>query len=82
MSEEDNNPRQLEIDDLPIQPVDSQSPVPLYHQINLDLRRMIEEHIIPPGSILPPEIEICQAYGVGRQKVSQKIARIVVNNMI
>ena len=41
MPEEDIKPQQLEIGDLPIQPVDSQSPVPLYHQINLDLRRMI-----------------------------------------
>ena len=55
MPEEDIKPQQLEIGDLPIQPVDSQSPVPLYHQINLDLRRMIAERIIPPGSILPPE---------------------------
>ena len=82
MPEEDIKPQQLEIGDLPIQPVDSQSPVPLYHQINLDLRRMIAEHIIPPGSILPPEIEICQVYGVGRQTVRQAIARLVDDNLV
>ena len=43
MPDEDIKPQQLEIGDLPIQPVDSLSPVPLYHQINLDLRRMIAE---------------------------------------
>jgi GntR family transcriptional regulator len=82
MPEEAIKPQQLEIGDLPIQPVDSQSPVPLYHQINLDLRRMITEHIIPPGSILPPEIEICHAYGVGRQTVRQAIARLVDDNLV
>ena len=82
MPEEDIKPQQLEIGDLPIQPVDSQSPVPLYHQINLDLRRMIAERFIPPGSILPPEIEICQVYGVGRQTVRQAIARLVDDNLV
>ena len=82
MPKEETNPQQLEIDDLPIQRVDPQSPIPLYHQINRELRRMIEEHIIPPGSILPPEIEICQAYGVGRQTVRQAIARLVDDNLV
>lgn len=75
-------PLQLEIMDLPIQTVDQQSPVPLYYQISQDLRRMIEEQIIPPGSILPPEIEICQAYGVGRQTVRRGIARLVDDNLL
>lgn len=82
MSSEATLDRQLQIDDLPIQRVDPQSPVPLYHQINLDLRRMIDEHIIPPGSILPPEVEICQAYGVGRQTVRKAIARLVDANLV
>jgi GntR family transcriptional regulator len=42
----------------------------------------IAERIIPPGSILPPEIEICQAYGVGRQTVRQAIARLVDDNLV
>jgi GntR family transcriptional regulator len=82
MSTEESNHSQLQIGDLPIEPVDAQSPIPLYYQINLDLRRMIEEHIIPPGSILPPEIEICQAYGVGRQTIRQAIARLVDENLV
>jgi GntR family transcriptional regulator len=82
MVEEEKSPQQLRIEDLPIQVVDSQSPIPLYYQISLDLRRMLEEHLIPPGSILPPEIEICQAYGVGRQTVRQAIARLVDDNLV
>lgn len=73
---------QLSITDLPLTSVDPQSPVPLYHQISLDLHRMIEQQIIPPGSILPPETEINQAYGVGRQTVRKAIARLVDDNLV
>ncbi len=73
---------QLESADLPINPVDVQSPVPLYHQITLDLRRLIEEQIVPPGAVLPPEIEICQVYGVGRQTIRRAIARLVDENLV
>jgi GntR family transcriptional regulator len=82
MAKEDTAPQQLQIDDLPIKAIDSQNPTPLYYQISLDLRGMIEEHTIPPGSILPPEIEISQAYGVGRQTVRQAIARLVDDNLV
>lgn len=67
---------------LPYSSVDPGSPVPLYHQIYLDLRRMIQSGIIPPGGMLPPEMDICQAYNVGRQTVRQAIARLVDDDMI
>ena len=73
---------QLNISDLPIAAVDADSPIPLYHQITLDLRRMITDQIIPPGALLPPETEICQAYGVGRQTVRRAIARLVDENLV
>jgi GntR family transcriptional regulator len=82
MDSEKTKPIQLHISDLPIRAVDQQSPVPLYYQISLDLRQMIDEHIIPPGSILPPETEICQAYGVGRQTIRRAIARLVDDNLL
>ncbi len=81
MTNEDNI-IQLSITDLPLTSVDPHSPVPLYHQISLDLRRLIEQQIIPPGSILPPETEINQAYGVGRQTVRKAIARLVDDNLV
>jgi GntR family transcriptional regulator len=82
MFQEKKVPQQLQIDDLPIEKVDTQNPVPLYYQISIDLRRMIEDQTIPPGAILPPEMEICKAYGVGRQTVRQAIARLVDDNLV
>jgi GntR family transcriptional regulator len=72
----------LTINQLPISVVDSHSPVPLYHQIYLDLKQMIQQEIVPPGSTLPPELDICQAYGVGRQTVRMAIARLVDDNLV
>lgn len=67
---------------LPYTPVDPHSPVPLYHQIYLDLRQMIQQEIIPADGMLPPEVEICQAYHVGRQTIRQAISRLVDDNLL
>jgi len=67
---------------LPYSTVDTHSPIPLYHQIYLDLRRMIQAGIIAPGGMLPPELEISQAYNVGRQTVRQAIARLVDDDLL
>jgi GntR family transcriptional regulator len=67
---------------LPYSTVVSRSPVPLYHQIYLDLRQMIQSGIIPPGGMLPPEMEICQAYSVGRQTIRQAISRLVDDDLL
>jgi GntR family transcriptional regulator len=67
---------------LPYSNVDPHSPVPLYHQIYLDLRQMIQRGVISPGDMLPPEMDICQAYSVGRQTVRQAIARLVDEDLV
>lgn len=67
---------------LPYASVDPHSPVPLYYQIYLDLRGMIQRGLIPPGGLLPPEMDLCQAYAVGRQTVRQAIARLVDDDLV
>lgn len=62
--------------------VDPHSPIPLYYQVYLDLRQMIQRELIAPGDLLPPEMEICQAYGIGRQTVRQALARLVDENLV
>jgi GntR family transcriptional regulator len=67
---------------LPYSPVDPHSPVPLYHQIYLDLRQMIQRGVLSAGDTLPPELDIYQAYSVGRQTVRQAIARLVDEDLV
>ncbi|MBI9049839.1 MAG: GntR family transcriptional regulator [Anaerolineaceae bacterium] len=67
---------------LPYSEVDAHSPIPLYHQIYLDLRQIIQQGHIQPGGMLPPEVEICHDYNVGRQTVRQAIARLVDDNIV
>lgn len=68
--------------DLPIMPVDPDSPVPLYYQIEEDLRRLIRTGKISPESAMPPELELCRAYGVGRHTMRMALARLVADNLI
>lgn len=67
---------------LPYSRIDPHSPVPLYHQIYLDLRKMIEGGVIQPGDMLPSEVDICHAYSVGRQTVRQALARLVEEDQV
>ncbi|MCC7208222.1 MAG: GntR family transcriptional regulator [Anaerolineae bacterium] len=74
--------RRLQIADLALTPVDANSPVPLYHQIESDLRKLIETGVIAPDDILPPENELCRVYGVGRHTVRMALSRLVNDRLI
>ena len=54
------NGKVIEIADMDIVPVNPDSPVPLYYQIETDLRRLINSGVIPPSSTMPPELELCR----------------------
>lgn len=70
------------IDDLPLTPADASSPVPLYHQIEMDLRLLIQSGRLEPDELLPPELELCRVYGVGRQTMRMALARLVADGLI
>ncbi len=55
------------ISDVPITPADSSSPIPLYHQIYMDLLNLIQASQLLPDDLLPPEMELMKAYNVSRQ---------------
>lgn len=63
-------------------PVDPDSPVPLYHQIENDLRRLISSGKIPPGATMPPELELCQVYRVGRHTMRMALSRLAADDLI
>lgn len=72
----------IAIQDLPLTPVDTHSPVPLYHQIHQDLKRLILSGILPAGALMPAEMEFCRAYGVGRQTMRMAIAGLVDEHLV
>jgi GntR family transcriptional regulator len=78
MAESAANP----LTDLPITPVDPDSPVPLYYQIEEDLRRLIRTGKISAQNAMPPELELCRAYGVGRHTMRMALARLVADKLI
>jgi GntR family transcriptional regulator len=72
----------MHIDDLPITPVNSGDRVPLYQQVETDLRRLIRLGYLTPGEALPPEVTLSDVYGVGRQTVRLALAHLVEDDLI
>jgi len=67
---------------LQITPANPESPIPLYHQVEANLRRLINSSALPPGAALPPELELCKSYGVGRQTVRKALSRLSADGLI
>lgn len=72
----------IQASNLPLGSVNPESPVPLYHQIEEDLRQLINTGKIPPEATLPPEMELCRAYGVGRHTVRMALSRLAADGLI
>ncbi len=74
--------KQLTLAELELTPADPHSPVPLYHQIHLDLKSMIQSGKIPSDAVLPPEMQLCRAYGVGRHTMRMAISGLVDDGLV
>jgi GntR family transcriptional regulator len=68
--------------ELSITPVDAAGERPLYAQIETDLRRLLRQGAFTPDVPLPTEVELAQAYGVGRQTMRLALARLVADDLI
>lgn len=68
--------------DLPLTRANAESPIPLYHQIEDDLRRLIDRGVLVLGDVLPPEVELCKGYGVGRQTMRTALNRLAADHLI
>ena len=53
--------------------IDKQAKVPLYHQINQNLRQLIEGGHLQPGDGVPSEWELSDLYGVSRLTVRRAL---------
>ncbi|MFB6249065.1 MAG: GntR family transcriptional regulator [Salinibacter sp.] len=69
-------------DELDLTPVSAESPVPLYHQVESDLRRLIESGVLPPGTAVPPENILSEKYDVSRHTIRKAMSRLVNDDLI
>jgi len=72
----------MQAEDLDITPVSAESPVPLYHQVESDLRRLIESGALSPGTTVPPETLLSETYDVSRHTVRKAMARLVDDDLV
>lgn len=70
------------LSDLNISTVIPNSPLPLHYQIKADLKTIISSGKLKPGDMLPSEVALSKAYGVGRQTMRQAILRLVDENIL
>jgi len=57
--------------------IDTNSKIPLYHQIKQNIRQLIDEKILDSGNSLPAERELAVHYGVNRLTVRRAIGELV-----
>ncbi len=65
-----------------ITPIDPASPVPLYFQVESDLRRLIRDEVLKPGVTMPAEHALCATYGVSRHTMRTALARLASEKLI
>ncbi len=73
---------QLTVEALPLTVVNTSSPVPLYYQVEADLRALLDSRHVAPGDLLPPENELAEAYHVGRHTIRTALGRLVDDGLI
>ena len=57
--------------------IDPSTPVPIYHQIKVNIRSLIEDGHLKPGDALPPERVLAAAYGANRLTLRQAVGELV-----
>jgi GntR family transcriptional regulator len=62
--------------------VDRSSPLPVYFQIAIDVRRRIEAGEWPAGQRIPPELRLAHQYAVSRVTVRQALAELVKDDLL
>ncbi len=62
--------------------INPNSPIPRYHQIKTNLRRLWEDGVLKPGELLPSEKELAELYGVSRLTVRQAIGDLAAEGLL
>jgi GntR family transcriptional regulator len=62
--------------------IDKTSPVPIYYQLEEQIKKMIETAELKPGDSLPSEREFSEKHQISRMTVRQAINNLVQNGML
>lgn len=62
--------------------IDKNSPVPIYHQLEEQIKVMIENNELKPGDLLPSEREFSEKHQISRMTVRQAINNLVQNGLL
>jgi len=62
--------------------VSRSSPLPLYHQVEVDMRRRVESGEWPRGEQIPTEAELCTIYGASRITIREAVRRLTDEGLL
>lgn len=62
--------------------VSKASPIPLYYQVESDIRHRIESAEWRPGAQIPTEAQLCSVYGTSRVTIRQAISKLVTDGLL
>ena len=62
--------------------LDPHSPIPLYHQAYLYIRKLITDGVIQPGEMIPTELELGNSLKIGRQTLRQALSKLVDEGLL
>jgi GntR family transcriptional regulator len=62
--------------------IDTQSSIPLHHQIKAAIREAIDNETIQPGDRLPSESEWSKVYGINKLVVRQALAELIQEGLL
>ncbi|MES1038598.1 GntR family transcriptional regulator [Peribacillus simplex] len=57
--------------------IQKNSPSPIYHQLEEEIKGAIQNHELVPGEMIPSEKEYTEKYGISRMTVRQAISNLV-----
>ncbi|MBP2076147.1 GntR family transcriptional regulator [Oceanobacillus polygoni] len=62
--------------------IDKNSPIPIYFQLEGEIRNLIQSKQLQPGDLLPSEREYAEKYDISRMTVRQAINNLVTEGLI
>ncbi|MFZ5915995.1 MAG: extracellular solute-binding protein [Chloroflexota bacterium] len=62
--------------------IDPGSPIPIYHQLKLAIKKRIEAGDFETGERIPTEQELCERYGISRTPVRQALNELMYEGLL